>query len=146
MADARSIVWVDAGGRTRQTILRGIDSLIGGATLASVQADVLAISNAGVQEYWQGTDTFPAGTGTAAVYPNVSDWAQLLFTAVDGSIVYVTIPAPASSIFLADGETVDSSMITTLIADAIACLVTNTGAHPTAYAGGVRRSRLKEYQ
>jgi len=146
MVDARSVIWVDAGGRTRQTILRGVDSLIGGATLATVQADIGSISNAGVAEYWQGPDTHPGGTGVNATYPNVSDWAQLLFQASDGTSLYITIPAPQSSIFLADGETVDATTITTLIADVGAVCTTSSGLFATVFIGGVRRQRLKEYQ
>lgn len=146
MVDTRSTIWFDAQGRTRQTITRGIDSLIGGPTLASVQADVAALSNADWMRYWQGTENTQTPAPPGGQYIAVGDYAELLFSAADGSQLYVTIPAPVSTLFLADGETVDITQITTLISDVTGCLVTATGSHPTTFVGGVRRSKLKEYQ
>lgn len=146
MSETRSTIWFDLQGRTRQTITRGIDSLIGGATLQSVQDDVGALSNADWTRYWQGTETNQTPGPPGGTYIAVGDYAELVFAAGDGSQLYLTIPAPLASLFLADGETVDITQITTLISDVTACLITATGAHPTTYVGGIRRAKLKEYQ
>lgn len=146
MVDTRSTIWLDAQGRTRQTITRGIDSLTGGPTLAAVQADVAFLSNADWMTNWQGTENTQTPAPPGAQYVAVGDYAELVFTAADGSSLYLTIPAPISTLFLADGETVDITQITTLISDVTGCLVTRTGLHPINYVGGVRRAKLKEYQ
>jgi hypothetical protein len=145
MVDVRSMVWVDANGKTRQSIIRGSGSLIG-ATLSTVEADIAALSNAVVLRSWEGAENVPGGTATAAVFQSVADWAQLLYAASDGTEVYVTIPAPKSTIFLSDQETVDVAALTSLNADVASVVVTASGLHAATYLGGVRRSRLKEYQ
>ncbi len=146
MSETRSTIWFDAQGRTRQTILRGIDSLIGGATIQLCQDDIAALSNADWMRYWQGTENDQTPAPPGATYVAVGDYAELLFTAADGTSLYLTIPAPLASLFLADGETVDITQITSLISNVTGCLITASGAHPTTFVGGIRRSKLKEYQ
>lgn len=145
MSNIRSTIWIDAQGRTRQTILRGTGSLIG-PTLSAVEADLAALSNAGVTRSWESAEVNPGGTGTNAQYPTVADYAELVYTAGDGSAVYITLVAPKAAVFLADGETVDATAVVGLTADVVGTIITATGATVTAFAGGVRRRKLQEYQ
>lgn len=141
MADTtRSCVWVDAAGRTRQTILRG------NASLATVEADLLALTNADTQRSWEGPTVLnPSPAPTNATYPNVADYAVLVYT--DGTdLVYVTLVAPQASVFLPDGETVDPVAIATLTGHVIGTITTGSGAAVTGFVGGFRRRSGKEYQ
>jgi hypothetical protein len=143
MADtSRSTVWVDVNGRTRQTILRG------NATLAGVQAALAAISYAVPQRVWEGPTSFPAGTAVPGTYQNVADYAQLVYQDAGGDLVYITLPACAAAIFLADGETVDpaNAAIAALNAAVIGTVLTAAGGVVTAYVGGFRRRSGREYQ
>lgn len=136
----RSVIWVDAGGRTRQTLLRG------NASLATVQADLLALSNAALQREFEGPVTVNGSpTPANSAYPNVADYAVLVYT--DGTdLVYITLPAPQSAIFLADGETVDPTAIAVLTGHVIGTVTTASGSAVTSYVGGFRRRSGREYQ
>jgi hypothetical protein len=134
MADtSAAIIWVDAAGKTRLTTLRG------SASLATVEGDLLAKSNAAIARWWEGASTIPGGAATAAIYPSTKDAAELVFSTPTGTTVTVTLPAPIASIFLADGETVDPVAIATLITDCLAVLTDGSGTAVTAYVGGIRR-------
>lgn len=137
---SRSTIWIDANGRTRQTILRG------NASLATVESDLLALSNADTQRSWEGpTAVNPAPAPVAATYQNVADYAVLVYT--DGTdLVYITLVAPQASIFLADGETVDPTAIAVLTGHVVGTVLTGSGSAVTSFVGGFRRRAGREYQ
>lgn len=132
MANRRTVVWSDAAGHTAAHLL----TVTGSA--AAVQAAIMAKSNAGVVNTWEGPLLAPAVAAVAAVYQEVTDQAVLVFQTGSGALVKVIVPAPHSSIFQADQETVDAAQITALIAAVLADVVTPAGTALTAYVAGVR--------
>lgn len=129
----RTTVYVDAGGRTRACLL------VSSAGAGSVQTEILALSNADLQQSWEGDLTLNAAPApVAAVYDRVVDTATLLYQTAAGQLIKVVIPAPHSAIFEADGETVDPAQVTALTAAVLADLVTPAGTALTAYVGGTR--------
>lgn len=132
---------MDASGHTRQTILRG------NASLATVTTDLLALSRADWQRCWEGATVINgAPAPTTGDYQTADDYAVLVYADGSGNQVYITLPAPNSSIFLADQETVDSVAIATLTANVTGTILTGAGLAVTTYIGGFRRKKLKEYQ
>lgn len=148
MADqTRSSVWVDFNGRTRQTIVRGQDSLIVPGSLAAVEAALKAVSNADTQRCWQGpTQINGAPAPVAAVYQSVADYAVLVYQDAANELVYITLVAPQAGIFMTDGETVDPPAIAGVSAAVIGTVLTGGGGLVTAYVGGFRRRSGREYQ
>jgi hypothetical protein len=142
----RSVVWNDAQGRTRQTILRGQESVIIVPTLATVASDLQSLSNGAIQTAWEGDEQASVGTAVNAQYPVVSDYAVLVYADANGNKIYITLPAPQASVFLADGETVDPAAIATLSGDVIGLIVTNANMPVVTFIGGFRRKNLQEYQ
>lgn len=141
MADQhRSIVWVDAGGRTRQTILHSQGSA------AAVELALEGKSNASVQMDWAGDTVLYTPVPVAATYAAVTDSATLVFKDGGGLFVYVTLPAPVESIFMTDAETVDAAQIGTIIAAVVGTLASASGALVTDFVGGFRRKAAREYQ
>lgn len=129
----RTVVWVDASGRTTGTLLTTV------AGAAAVQAALEAKSNAAPQAYWEGDLEVTAGPSpVSATFPSTRDGAALVFETASGTLVTVRIPAPVASIFMADGETVDNSQITSIIAQVIADVVTSDGVVITQYVAGRR--------
>jgi hypothetical protein len=138
---SRSSVWVDSGGRTRQTILRG------NATLAPVEAALITVSNADTQRCWEGPTQVNATPATTnATYPTVADYAVLIYQDAGGDLVYITLVAPQSSIFMADQETVNPAAIAAVSTAVIGLVTTGGGGVVTAYVGGFRRRSGREYQ
>lgn len=135
MADRRTTVWQDAGGRTSAHLL----TTSGGA--AAVEAALAAKSNAGVLLSWEGALTVGAPAPVNAPYPDVQDVALLVYSTAGGTLVKVALPAPQASIFMADGVTVDPAQIGAITAAIIANVVTAGGAAVTAYVGGTRAPR-----
>lgn len=131
----RSIIWLDAGGRTRQTL----PATLTGATL--IQGDLQAISNAAIVEWFEGTDNFISLAPTSALFPDVKDIARLTFTTGPGNLVDLAVPAPISGIFKPDLVTVDPTAIAVLIGDCIGNLSTSGGIAVTAFVGGSRGLR-----
>lgn len=135
MANNRSVLWTDAGARATITLIR---TLTGGAT---IQSDVEALSNAGVLNEWDGTLTVTTPSTSSAQYPSVTQQATLVFLCADGTTARIDIPAPALSIFLSDGVTVDATTIGILIADCIGNLLSTTLSPATAYLSGILNKR-----
>jgi len=135
MATKRSIVWIDAGGRTRQTIPAG------NATLSSIMAQIQAVSNADVLTWFEGSDNSLSPSPVSATYPDVADAAILVYADGGGLEARLTVPAPLLSIFLADGSTVDPATIVALNAAVIGTLVTASGSAVTTYLSGVRQGK-----
>lgn len=131
MALARSVVYLDENGFL--TIHR-ISTALGGA---SIQAGILALSNADYQEVWEGPiTTNPSPAPTAAVYLPGNMTALLTYQCADLSEAQIRIPAPQVGIFYADRSTVDPAMIAALNAVAIGNLVSSTGSLATTYLSG----------
>jgi len=110
-------------------------------------ADLHAMSYADWQKSWAGdvlTNGSPS-TSTGA-YQNVADYVQLVWLTVAGTLVYLTLVAPSSSIFMADGETVDPTAIAVLATDVIGSLQDDNGNLVASYVGGFRRRSGREYQ
>lgn len=133
---SRSVVWIGAG--TGLTITR-IRTATGAS---SIQADIIAASNADYNDYWEG-DLVINSTPSVSLgeYRAITARALLNFACADGTSVQLAIPAPQIGIFLADGVTVDATTITTLIADCIGNLESTTGSLATSFLGGFLNTR-----
>lgn len=138
--DARSIVWLDAaGGKT-------ITRVLSGAGLGAAFAPLEALSNAGVQEWWESAVTAPASPPTNAAFASAADRAALVFVCADNTQTTVIVPAPKLSIFKADGETVDPAnvLVVALVTAAIAAPIQNPSGSPvTALVAGQRLPRSR---
>lgn len=128
----RGIVWVDSNGGTRLTTPRA------NASLSTIQTDMLAKSNAGVAFEWEGAQSGSAGSPSVATYQTTRDAAVLVFQTSTCEQVKLLLPAPKSSIFMTDQETVDPAQVTTLIADCLGVLCTPAGTVVTEYIAGYR--------
>lgn len=122
---------MDFGGKTSITLL------LANPTASSIIAAIAAISNSAETEHWEGPLVIASSPSpTFATYPSIAQQAVLSFRCADNTIARVAVPAPALSIFLADGITVDASTITTLITACISQLVSNTGSAAVSFIGG----------
>jgi len=101
-------------------------------------AAIQGVSNSDVQEWWEGTDHVLSPLPVFATYPDVSDAARLTYTDAGGSLANLTVPAPQSGIFLADGVTVDPTAIAVLTAACVGNLCSGAGGLVTAFVSGVR--------
>ena len=128
--DAYTLVWVDAaGGNSFRTIK------VSGDPSAIITA-LTARSNAGIAQYWGGPLNQPGNLPTIADYPTAAQVAYLRFVDASGAVANVALPAPPTSIFLADGINVDPSQITGIISACVGTLVTASGAPVVAYQSG----------
>lgn len=109
------------------------------ANATALDAAIATASNAGPAGFDVLAITPQAIAGTAATYENVEDKAQLVFKAADGSTHRYQIPAPVSSLFLADQETVNSAnaLITAFTTNAQSA----QGSALTTFVGGKRIRR-----
>jgi len=134
VVDTRSVVWVDAGAGV--TITR-INSTAGSA---GIEADLLAISNADVQQNWFGTLAVNgAPTPAAAQYQSVTERVSFTFTTTaPGILITLTLPSPQAGIFLADQRTVDlaNAGVVTLAAACVGNLCDVSGNTATALIAG----------
>jgi len=137
---SRSTVWVDANG------YRSIFRLNSTAGLGTLDADLAALSNASVSEFWESAVTASVPAPVAATFQSGADRAALVFTCADGTQTTVIVPAPQLAIFLADGETVDitNAAVATFATNAIALPLTNAaGSAVTALIAGQRLPRAR---
>lgn len=132
MSLKRSIIWLDAGGRTTLTI--PCTSAGASAIMSALQAK----SNADVQEWWEGFDNvlFPSPAG--ALYPDVTDTARLTFTDSSGSLANLSLVAPVASIFMPDGVTVNPAAIAAIISAAVGNLCSGAGGTVVSFVSGIR--------
>lgn len=134
MADQRgSYIWIDANGVTRQTILT---TLAGGAAIA---AAIQAASQAGLETSWESVLGAPVGAAAVGNYQSVKMAAQLTYQTATGSILKVTLPAPAIGVFLADKRTIDpaNALVIALNAAVIGALSDGAGNAAVSYLGGL---------
>jgi len=132
----RSVLWIDAGGLSTITLL------LANPTAASIQGAIKDKSNADYLEYWEGPLTINSSPApTSAAYVSVTQSAVLSFLCADNTIAKIAIPAPQLGIFLSDGQTVDASQVTVLVASCIATLVSNSGSPAVSFLGGVLTGR-----
>lgn len=137
--ERRYTVWIDANGFTRLTLC---NSLVGSS---GVQGALLAQSNADVLNYLDTTLTVNgAPAPSASQFQRVSDAAGLTFQDASGNLVVLQLPAPVSSIFMADTVTVNPAAIAAIIAAVVGTVVTASGSLVTAYVGGTRRPTTRE--
>ncbi len=131
------MVWVDANGFTRLTLVNG------NATLSGVETALIGSSNADVLNSTEAALTVNMPAPAGGTYRTVGDVAILTFT--DGTdLVNVTLPAPQSTIFLADQETVDITQIGAIIAAVVGTVQTAAGGVVTAYVAGTREAKKGE--
>lgn len=134
MADqAMSVVWIDANGRTRQTIIK---TLVGaGSLLTAMRAGSLA----GVNTWWQSMLQPAVGASTPGTYQTTADTARLLFQTGSGSIIRLTLPAPKVALFLADKITVDpaNATVVSIVNAAVGHLSDGAGSAVVSFVGGV---------
>jgi len=134
--------WVDATGRFLQTAFLW-DTFVG---LASGMPSALdGISNAGLSYYSYGPRTFDESTEPAtALYPSVTDIANLLYSDSSGNLASIIVPAPRAGIFYPDGITVDSGSLGMVAFNSIAlngALRNAAGGTITSFLGGTRQGR-----
>lgn len=132
-------VWIDANGATTLTLANG------SASLTTLIGDIKAQSNADVLNDVENT-LFVNGAPApgVATYQSVRDSAKLVFTTAAGNVVTLTVPAPKSSFFLADQETVDPTAAATIIAAALLVLTDEAGNAVTAFQGGFRQPTRRD--
>jgi len=126
-----SIVWIGVAG---DLTINRIRTATGASTILT---DLLALTNADQLNTWEGDLTVngsPAPPG--GVYSGLQQVANLVFACADGTTAQIRLPAPLASIMLADGVTVDATMIATLIADCIGNLESPTGSLATGFLSG----------
>jgi hypothetical protein len=129
-------IWVDVNGFTTAQMYTT------SAGDAAVLTALLAKSHADVLSTWEGAlSVNPSPVPTTGDYQTVGDKANLLFSTGAGTLVTVVLPAPKSSIFLADQETVDFTQIAAIIAAVIAGVVDGSGNAVTTFIGGTRTVR-----
>lgn len=131
MATARmSVNWVDANG---QQSLRTITADI---SAAAILAAASAYTNAQPQQTWEGQILGGYPTPTSGPYLSASQVAYLRFVDATGSVGTLALPGPLTSIFMADGVTVDPSTIAPLIAACIGTLICGSGNKAVAFSSG----------
>lgn len=131
------MVWIDANGFTRLTLVNG------NASLSGVQTQLVAASNADVLNSTEATLTVNPPFPPGGTYRTVGDAALLTFT--DGTnLVNITLPAPLAAIFLADQETVDITQIGAIIAAVVGTVQTASGGVVTGYVAGLRSTKKGE--
>lgn len=122
-------------------------------TTSSLNADLIVsaianLTNCALASYI-GVSTSPPkelAYGAAAQFRDAEDKAVLSFVAGTGVIVKLSVPAPNSSIFLADLETVDpaNSAVQQLQTAMIDGATTRSGAPLSFMAGAVRLRRARQ--
>lgn len=135
MADlTRTTVYVDVNGFTRSALLTTT------AGAGGIQTAILAVSDADMLDWWEGTlNINPSPAPVNSPFNSVKDAALLNFATTGTSLLQVTLPAPKASIFFGDLETVNPASIAALIAAVVGTAKTQTGLTATAFVSGTRR-------
>jgi hypothetical protein len=130
---AESRVWVDAAGNRTITLVR---TVAGAATIA---AGVALASEADWLQQWESVVATNAPAPLGGAYLPVSLRASLAFVCADTTLAVLYVPSPSLAVFLADGQTVDSSnpAVAGIIAACVGSLTSSTGSPATAFVSGV---------
>lgn len=113
-AGKQSYSWRDAKGQVARTsfvvLFDGVAFADAESSAGGVRAALVALSNAALagRNGFDAQVTVPS-YGAVAVYEDVEDKASFTFIASDGTLHRLSVPAPKSTIFLADGQTVDTT-------------------------------------
>ena len=135
MTLVRRIAWVDVNGNSRTT------QAFTSASLVAVETALLAASNADwLTELETVLNVNTAPAPIAGQFQTVLDSASLWFQTPAGNIVTLTLPAPKSSIFLADLQTVNPASVAGIVSAALAAPLTDqSGTAVTVFLGGTRQ-------
>jgi hypothetical protein len=125
-----SVVWNSSDGLST---VRTIATTDGAITILGTLED---FSNAIGFQRWESDVTVNSETPSTDAYLSVTQIAVLLFSDDSGNLARLSLPAPLSSIFMADGSTVDPSTITSIISACIGNLLTGAGTEVTMFKGG----------
>lgn len=125
------VVWIDANGQQQ---VRSITTLTGAAAILT---ELEFISNATPKTYAEGDLILPGGIPTSGPYLSVRQVAQLTFVDGTGSTAVLSVPSPLLGIFGPDGDTIDASAITALIASCIGNLLSGAGNPVVSYVKGI---------
>lgn len=147
-SNALTINWYDVGGvAAKMTILVAASVLDpSGAAAATITAAIAAVSKAVSVARTLSFYASVSDTAAQASYGDNEDKAALKFKDEDGQYHVYEIPAPLSSIFLADGKTIDSanSAVLDLISVVTGTCVTKAGRAITSFVGGKRVRKDKK--
>lgn len=111
------------------------------ATVDTVANGIAAASNAGERNSDAITFTVHNVAAVAATYENAEDKAQLVFRDTSGATHKYQIPAPKSTMFLADQETVNTADPTGVIGIITANVVSLQGNAVSTFVAGKRLRR-----
>lgn len=142
------LTWRDAKGNTARTkfYVNGTTLTADDTAARAVFNAMTPISNAHLQAAVGAATISPTEViyGTNADFPSIEDKAVFTFQTAAGAIHRLSVPAPISSIFLADGETVDqtNTAVVTFTSAVVANCVSQ-GDQAIAFGGFGIRKRVK---
>jgi len=143
MALGRAIwEWLDVSGG----FLRASNWYDTSAGIASLEAAIQVCSNANLQYVTGAEPEIGVVTPSGSLYPLVQDCAQLLLQTSPSNTIRLIIPAPISTIFASDGNTVDPTNldIIDVVTAATGHLADSSLNLVTAYVSGMRIQRRRE--
>jgi hypothetical protein len=129
--------WVDITGGKKSTMVRTVLNTANILTQMSILSRAQMIG-AVLGDRLPYADALP---GLGLTYPDVADAAILTFQMSNLQLNRLAVPAPKSSLFLADGETVDATAATAIINACSVGLRTLDGAAVLRYISGKRIRR-----
>jgi len=130
MTQVMTVIWGDSNGAQQ---LRTIETQAGAS---SRTAAIQVYNHAAPSQTSEGPPVYPGVPPVVGVYPSAESVAYLRFADAAGFVAVLALPAPDTSIFLADGVTVDPLAIGGIIVAATASLVTAAGNLVTTFVGG----------
>jgi hypothetical protein len=142
------VTWRDAKGNTATNIFYVTAASLTAANTAAtaVITAMTALTNAHLQSQIGPSTSTPTEViyGTSSSYATVEDKATFTFQTATGSIHRFRIPAPKSTIFLADGETVDAANTdVTAFTSAVIANCASSSNEALAFGGFGVRQRVK---
>jgi len=133
MTKRATLVWGDVSGSA------SLNTIITNTGIGAIETALQAHSNGAILTCSEGVLDVYSTTPVNASYPLIETSALLVFADALGSVGTLTLPAPQSSIFMADNETVDPSTISDIITAAIGTLLAGSGNPVTVYIKGYLR-------
>jgi len=130
MSKIAGLIWTDAMGEKTLNVVRTSTGV------GAIEDALQEYSNAGLTECWEGLDELILTSPSTDAYPTLRVVAKCTFQSATGSTASVYIPAPQTSIFLSDGDTVDPSAIPDLITACVGNLLCGDGTTATMFVGG----------